>query len=141
MASHLGVSPGDHVVLEWVGQEEPVGAWRRVFPDATTEFPFEIPSGRYLVITDVDWQFNAVDSPSRQNVTFRLYIAPVDDLTDSYPVYESTTLLDDSGYGGASAGMTTGFVVDETATLIWDSLPLSHVVSHVLLRGYLIDRP
>lgn len=140
MASHLGVNPSDHVVLEWVGNDEPIGAWLRIFPDASTEFRFEVPAGRYLVITDVDWQFNAVDSPSRQNVTFRLYVAPLEDLTDSYRVHESTALLDDSGYGGASEAMTAGFVVDETATIIWDSTPLSHVVSHVLLRGYLIDR-
>ncbi len=138
MASHLGVPPNDHVVLEWIGTKDPVGAWQRVFPDGSTELRFEIPGGYYLVVTDVDWQFNAIDSPARRNVTFRLYIAPLEDLTDSYRVFESTALLDDSGYGGASESMTTGVVVDENATLLWDSFPLSHSVSHVLLRGYLI---
>jgi hypothetical protein len=31
-------------------------------------------------------------------------------------------------------------VVDEAATIIWDSQPEFNV-SHILLRGYLIDRP
>lgn len=140
MASHLGVHPSDHVVLEWVGTQEPIGAWQRIFPDATAQFPFEVPAERYLVITDVDWQFNAIDSPARQNVTFRLFIAPLEDLENGYRVHESTALLDDAGYGGASVAMTTGFVVDDEATLIWDAAPLTHTVSHVLLRGYLIDR-
>jgi hypothetical protein len=141
MASHLGVNPADHVVLEWTNTQDPIGAWRRILPDATAEFPFEPPAGRYLVITDLDWLFQAVENPTRQNVTFRLFIAPLDDLANGHRVHESTALLDDSGYGGASESMTSGVVVDETATLIWDSAPPSHTVTHVLLRGYLIDRP
>ncbi|OYW10031.1 MAG: hypothetical protein B7X34_05505 [Acidobacteriia bacterium 12-62-4] len=126
-------------MLEWIGTKDPTGAWRRNLPDVTTEFPFEIPAGRYLVITDVDWQFRALLKPARQNVTLRLSVALLDDLTNSQIVHQSTLLLDDFGYGGISEALTTGFVVDESATLIWHSNPES-VVSHVLLRGYLIDR-
>ncbi len=140
MASHLGVSPADHVVLECAGTLMPTGIWQRNFPDATTQFPFQIPSGRYLVITDVDWQVKAPPKPARQNVTLRLSVALRNDRTNNRMVHQSTLLLDEFGYGGTSEALTTGFVVDEAATIIWDSQPEFNV-SHILLRGYLIDRP
>ncbi len=140
MSSHLGIKPEDHVVLELVATEEPTGAWQRNFPDAATQFPFLVPEGRYLVITDVDWQFQLAEDPQPQNVTFRLFVAPLDDLTNSYRVLNSTTMLDDMGYGGRSEAMTTGFVVAESATIVWDSIPATEQVVHIQLRGYLVDR-
>jgi hypothetical protein len=140
MASHLGVHPSDHVVLEFIGTKERTGLWRRNFPDVTTEFPFAIPAGRYLVITDVDWQIRAVLKPARQSVTLRLSVALLGDLTNSQIVHQSTLMLDETGYGGTSEALTTGFVAAESATIVWSTIP-EIPVSHLLLRGYLIDRP
>lgn len=140
MASHLGVRPSDHVVLEWVRTNEPTGAWQRILPDATAQFPFEIPKGRYLIITDLDWRFQSADQLTPQCVTFRLYLAPLNQSSNPLQVHESTTQLDFLGCGGSSEAMTTGFVVDENAKVIWDSWPINRFVTHILLRGYLIDR-
>ena len=140
MASHLGIRPEDHGVLEWIGTEQPTGAWQRNCPDASTQFPFLVPEGCYLVITDVDWQFRHLDDPQPMNVNLRLFVAPWDDLTARVFAHSSTVLLDQLGYGGTSEAMTAGFVVDETATIVWDSYPVNDTVSHVLLRGYLVDR-
>ena len=141
MTSHLGIRPEDHVVLQLASSDSPTGAWERVFPDATTEFPFLIPEGRFLVITDVDWQFQlAANELISQNVTLRLFIAPWDDLSNGAYVHASTAHLDNQGYGGTSESMTAGFVVDDAATIVWDSMPASNTVSNILLRGYLVDR-
>ena len=64
----------------------------------------------------------------------------LDDLTNSYRVHCSTTMLDEMGYGGTSEAMTAGFVVAESATIVWDSIPATEQVVHILLRGYLVDR-
>lgn len=135
MASHLGVSPSDHVILHLTGS----GDWERSLPDGSAVYPFEIPVGRYLVITDVDWQFAALSGVARQNVTLRLFVAPRSDPKNGYPVHESTALLDDNGYGGASEAMTTGFVVDRSATIRCDCVPVPQTISNIVLRGYLID--
>jgi hypothetical protein len=141
MSSHLGINPEDHVVLSLSSSDSPTGAWERVFPDATSEFPFLIPEGRFLIITDLDWQFQlAADEVRIQNVTLRLFVAPWDDLTASFCVHSSTALLDDQGYGGTSEAMTAGFVVDDAATIMWDAIPVANTVTNILLRGYLVDR-
>ncbi len=137
MASHLGVHPADHVLLHRTGN----GDWERILPSGIpAPSPFFIPKDHYLVITDVDWQFSARMPMPRQNVTLRLSIAPLRDLANRYSAFESTVQMDDSSYGGASEAMTAGFVVDDSATILAETVPYPETISDLLLRGYLIDK-
>jgi hypothetical protein len=137
MASHLGVHPSDHVVLQRAGD----GTWERVLPNGlAASDPFEVPPGRYLVITDVDWCFSRTTNPLCQNVTLRIFVTPRNDLENGNSVFQSTTLLDQQAYGGVSQAMTSGFVVDDSATIVCDSIPFQDSISDIVLRGYLIDK-
>jgi hypothetical protein len=142
--THMGQPSSEHVTLEVVGVNN-TGDPRvdldfiRVLPDGTrppSPPRFRVPSGKVLVVTDVDWQYNLGDPGQVQ--TLRLFI---DNLTDPYissRVFESTIILNDEGKGGISENMTSGFVVSSGGRITVDSFPGGGKISHLMLRGYLI---
>jgi hypothetical protein len=144
--THLGQPPAEHVVLESIGVAN-TGDPRqdldffRIHPDAsmTPSGPtgFRVPSGKVLVITDADWQYN-MGSPGGSQ-TFRCFIQNLKDPTRARRVFESTIVLDKDGQGGTSEDMTAGFMVAATARITVDTFPGGGKISHVILRGYLVS--
>ena len=161
--SHLLQNPADHVVL----LAEPSAAVRhcsfiRILPTtnpADRIAPFEIPSGRLLVLTDVEWE--AVGQWAFEQggmVKFspdhivQLTLELVDPETfAALPIMQSRTLTVGAN-GNPVAGseqLTTGIVVAAGTRLcahaetLWAQLHAhgrsDAKLGRVLLRGYLID--
>jgi hypothetical protein len=127
--THMGQPPKNHVTLESVGTGQGLD-FVRINPDGTpADEDFRPPSGKVLVVTDVDWQYNAGPPESRQ--TFRIFI------NDDRTVFESTVILNHQGSGGASEAMTSGFVVSSGIRITIDVSPGGGVINHAIVRGYL----
>lgn len=147
--THMGTAPSDMVVLEIVGgvqglmfvrnlangQSEPAGVdgW-------------QVPAGRVLVITDVDWQYRHPNGfrGGGEVQLFRLFLQNLDDAySPGVRVFESPVTLSYRGEGGASESMTTGFCVTANARIRPDVFPgpigPPSGLQHALLRGYLMD--
>jgi hypothetical protein len=106
----------------------------RIHPDGSRDpVPpdFRVPAGKVFVVTDVDWQYGG--GQPRQAQTFRIFIRG----NDIPRVFESTIILNDSGEGGISEGMTSGFVVASGSALCVDTFPGGGQIQHVVIRGYL----
>ena len=58
--------------------------------------------------------------------------------TISNRVFESTIVLNNQGQGGISESMTSGFVVSSAGRIVVDTFPGGGVISHVIIRGYLM---
>jgi hypothetical protein len=147
--AHTGVPARDHVVLEMVaGTRDGCGAgaarveFTRTFPDATTgELPFRVPTGRLLVVTEVDWFY--YDGAPGQSQVLRLLIESLQEAGRKRKVLESIVQLGPAGSGGANVRMTSGFTVSSKARLCVEVSPGPFLspsrVSNILLRGYLVE--
>jgi hypothetical protein len=143
-STHVGQRPRNHVTLEVIGVAS-TGDPRqdldfiRVYPDGTRAGGppwFRVPRRQVFVVTDVDWQYN-LGAPG-QIQTFRIFIENLADPTISTRVFESTIVLNNQGQGGISESMTSGFVVSSEGRIIVDTFPGGGVISHVIIRGYLM---
>ncbi|MDQ3852260.1 MAG: hypothetical protein M3299_05440 [Thermoproteota archaeon] len=84
----------------------------------------------------MDWQYNL--GAAGQIQTFRVFIENLADPTISNRVFESTIVLNNQGQGGISESMTSGFVVSSADRIVVDTFPGGSVISHVIIRGYLM---
>ena len=84
----------------------------------------------------MDWQYNL--GAAGQIQTFRIFIENIVDPTISNRVFESTIVLNNQGQGGISESMTSGFVVSSAGRIVVDTFPGGGVISHVVIRGYLM---
>jgi len=124
----MGQPPSNHVTLEAIGVTDGLD-FIRINADGTREpSAFRVPAGRVFVVTDVDWQYNSGAPQSRQ--TFRIF-------NRSFRVFESAVILNDSGDGGISEAMTSGFVVSSAGRISVDVSPGGGVINHIIIRGYL----
>ena len=155
MTSHLGQNPLDHVVLEIVmGMNGGYGPEKIDFVRNTadgTRAPaaspgaFRVPTGKVLVITDVDWQY-AHGNPGDMQI-FRLFADPLSSTTSpshGLRVFESAIVLGPQGSGGASIAATSGFAISSKARIGVDMFPgplAQGGLQHCLLRGYLTIAP
>jgi hypothetical protein len=137
--SHLGQPPSHFVTLEVVGAGSFCASkgymnldFQRNLSDGSSVYPFKIPAGQVLVVTDMDWQWNAGTPNSRQ--TLRVFLVSASSFSR---VFESTIELNGSGEGGTSEAATAGFVVSPAASICLDAIPGGGVLNHLLLRGYL----
>jgi hypothetical protein len=153
--SHLGQKIEDHIMLTsdpFEPGEGPCGAMAlqdiaffQVFPNGTrSESPFQLASGKLLVITDVEWGvqgtlFGGDLLPGR---TLRLLISVGNQI-----VFQSALTLDaDSAAGrpGKSEYLTTGFVVGPGvpmcafASEVTKTGSITAGINLLLLRGYVI---
>ena len=174
--SHLSQPPAEHVVLlgsipGTVGIAQEVCSFARVTPDAdpTARLQvFEIPPGRRLVITDVEWEaagllrhqpeagfhpFEWIDWWPDTAVVFVLGFTATEFPRPLLPVFQSRSVLV-SEKGAAVAGneeLTTGVVVAPGTLLCGRAHAVSFdsqqsvlvrrraLLTRVILRGYLID--
>ena len=159
--SHQGQDISDHVVLRdgsLGGRGLPVcppnasfkdKALFRVFPDGTrASDPFTVPSGRQLVVTDVEWTVNGLSAgpslTSGATVRTRLHIGSD---TSFEQVFLSRTVQVGSERGNVSGSeqLTTGFAVAPNTTICADSAEFSSNtvrsarIVELVLRGYLIS--
>lgn len=142
--THIGQSPKNHVTLEVIrvgNTNDPKQDlyFLRINQDGTrTGGPpwFRVPSGQVLVVTDVDWQYNL--GTAGQIQTFRIFIENLSDPAISNRVFESVIVLNNQGQGGISESMTSGFVVSSAGRIVVDTYPGGGVISHVIIRGYLL---
>jgi len=131
----------NHVMLEIVGGliggcEPDQTDFVRLLPDGTSGGVFRVPSGKLLIITDVDWQYNLGGPDQKQ--TLRLSLENFTTPFMRIRVAESTITLNSSGQGGTSEHMTTGLMVSSAAKICVDASPGGGVIEHVILRGRLI---
>lgn len=134
--THMGQRPSDHVTLESSGGSGDNVEFVRIKADGSKDpvSPWRVPAGKVLVVTDVDWQYNSADPGSRQ--TFRIFIVNLSS-GESERVFESTVMLNDSGDGGISEGMTSGFVISSAGGIEVDVSPGGGRINRVIIRGYL----
>jgi hypothetical protein len=150
MPSHLGQPPSEHVVLELIGGA--AGGFgpgnldfkRNLANGVSAPGVFRVPSGRFLVVTDVDWQYvhpqGAAGAGEIQ--IFRLFVHNLSQpQATALRVFESTITLSSRGKGGISESMTSGFVVSPAARIGVDVFPGPQGppfgLQHAILRGYL----
>ena len=142
--AHTGQQPSNHVTLETIhventGDPKQDLDFIRINQDGTRPACppwFRVPTGQVFVVTDVDWQYNL--GAAGQVQTFRVFIENLGDPTISNRVFESTIVLNNQGQGGISESMTSGFVVSSEGRIVVDTFPGGGVISHVVIRGYLM---
>ncbi|MGB5089902.1 MAG: hypothetical protein WBN72_03050 [Nitrososphaeraceae archaeon] len=139
MVTHTGQPPSRHVALEQVGV---AGGrdWKRIGPDGKPigGFPFRVPEGQMLVVTDVDWRYFGGTRGQIQTLT--IFLRPLDDPEEEGDaVFESTIKLNNRGEGGISVAMTTGFVVSSNGFIFPEMDSPGGGGFNVRLRGYLCD--
>jgi hypothetical protein len=143
-STHIGQRPMNHVTLEAIGVAntgDPIQDldFIRINQDGTRPAGppwFRVPRRQVFVVTDVDWQYNL--GTAGQVQTFRVFIENLADPKISNRVFESTIVLNNQGQGGISENMTSGFVVSSAGRIVVDTFPGGGVISHVIIRGYLM---
>ena len=158
--THLRVPATDHVVLYGFRNiaDGCVQAGYEFFranigglgsaPNPDVDPPFRVRRGRYLVVTDVDWDYihaqGAAAAGTRHELVLRVQRLGVP--TQVMSVFKSATLLNTSGKGGARASLTSGFIVAAGARLCPIVFPgptidpggTSAGLQEVIVRGYLV---
>ena len=158
--THMGVAATDHVVLYAFRNiaDGCVQAGSEFFranvgglgsaPNPDVDPPFRVRRGRYLVVTDVDWDYShaqgAAAAGTRHELVLRVHRLGVP--TQVMSVFKSATLLNTSGKGGARASLTSGFIVAAGARLCPIVFPgptidpggTSAGLQEVIVRGYLV---
>jgi hypothetical protein len=164
--THVGAAPDDLVILAGDGfMYDPGGGsildpsdftnallfTTRIRPDGTEVANYEIPNGKALVVTEVNWAYR-----SQPNHTYCLVLSvgTSDPPAGSTPdMHQSCMHTDGDGIGYVSESFTTGFVVHNNERLYtagpWDphhggpnsggDYMGSPDGSDVLVRGYLVD--
>ncbi len=142
--THTGQQPSNHVTLETIqvantGDPKQDLDFIRINQDGTRPAGppwFRVPTGQVFVVTDVDWQYNL--GAAGQLQTLRIFIENLADPTISNRVFESTIVLNNQGQGGISESMISGFVVSSGGRIVVDTFPGGGVISHAIIRGYLM---
>lgn len=157
MPTHLDQLPANHVMLELVGgMNGGFGPGNLDFVRnlsdgnhavAPSPGSFRVPKGKFLVVTDVDWQYIHPQGTAGAGKIqiLRLFVhnltAPQ---SSALRVFESTVVLSSQGQGGISESMTSGFVVSPEARIGIDVFPgpagPPSGLQHAILRGYLTER-
>ncbi len=112
--THLGHSTNDLVMLRCLlSGDSPELDCTRVFPDGTATFPFTIPAGSVLVVTDISWTGHSTLDPGQtQDIGIMIESACV-----CAEVFGSiSVVLQDGTYSG-SEHMTAGFAVSSSDKL------------------------
>ena len=163
MPTHLGQDVKDHVTL--VAGEHPDDnscdtlsfknkALFRVSSDGKVEGkPFNVPKGRLLVVTDVEW--SAYGGPNGTNnlepnrtLTLTIHVGNAAQIQDNPAVFMSSLTLDQAaaaGRPGKSEYLTAGFLVGAGRRICPNVSQLEPqfiaivFIDRLILRGYLID--
>jgi hypothetical protein len=149
VATHMGQRASMHVTLEAVGglsggcSGPALFDFVRNLPNGNSGGVFRIPSGKVLVVTDVDWQYAHPDGPAAVGTiqTLRLLIENLVNPSLVSRAFESTITLGKAGEGGISEHMTSGFTVSSKARVCFDAIPgpigPPSGLQHLIVRGYL----
>ena len=153
MTTHLGQALADHVTLESVsgingGFGDERRGWVRILPNGQSRGGpgggnFVVPANRNLVITDLDWQYDAHGTThAHRSVTLRLLVVAGDPSDDhgGRRLLESTITLSAAGTGGTVTSWTSGGVFGPGTRIGVDTSPLTATgrLQHALLHGYLV---
>ncbi len=123
--THMGQSASEHVVLDW---DNATSSYYRVTPTGQTT-TFVTPSGKVLVVTDVDW--SVLTSTTSSSIEFKL----VGCSGSPEPIYlNSLATVNADGSAGKSEHLTSGIVIDNG--LCGFSTNTSAGVRSLILRGY-----
>jgi hypothetical protein len=116
-SSHMGQDIKDHVILRPKGAIDfDITTFERISPDGSRT-DFEIPSDRYLVITDVEWQVGrkkdakglaTLELQSGDAVWIEIRVLHLDSVMFSS---RTVNVLTDGLVVGTSEQLTTGFTV------------------------------
>jgi hypothetical protein len=149
--THLGVPASDFVLLESIevidspDPRQSLAFFRTLPADGTMDpssgtFGYTAPTNKALVITEIDWQYEA--GVHNGNVTLRMFLTwPGPGPGIDRRVLESTILLGASGGGGTSTAETTGVIVPHGVKITVDVIGSGSTgkLQHVLMRGYITD--
>jgi hypothetical protein len=138
--THLGQPIRNHVTLGCFGtvhgDSSTTWAFFRIFPNGTA-YDFTIPKGQFLVVTDVDWNYNTGE-PNKLQTFSILMKMPKKEIRNV--IFTSTIFGDMNGAGGSSVSMTTGLVISDMRSLE-PHLESRGALNEIILRGYLIEVP
>jgi hypothetical protein len=140
--THLGVAPDSHVRLvgRTPAESDQYIRFSRVHRDGTAEFPWFVPAGRVLVLTDFEYTLS--NDVAGRSVECPLYR----DHGIVNPVLIPVIVL--GGTAGTSAGavpivshvaLTSGVVVDTHDGLVADSLRCGQHRARLTALGYLLE--
>ena len=145
--SHVGAKADDIVNLLW---ECNTGTPTRILSNGDRVTDFAIPSGRLLVITDIEWRV-AVTGDGNEGESFIVEIQLSDASAFNTEVYLGIVPIHRLR-GSLSDHLTSALVVDSSVTLdnnIEAPSPRLHLfgvaefgpasICHAILRGYLIN--
>jgi hypothetical protein len=148
-ATHMGVSAGDHVVLESIsgasgGCASGEFEFQQILSDGTrAQGFFRVPARKVLVVTDVDWRYRNTAAPAGTNELLQLFIGNLADPGVANIALETLVTLDGQGEAGRNHELTSGIVVSSGARLCpevhpGNVNPLGPTPSlQVYVRGYL----
>ena len=117
-------------------------------PNPDVDPPFRVRRGRYLVVTDVDWDYihpqGAAAAGARHELVLR--VQRLGTPTQVMSVFKSATLLNSDGRGGAQASLTSGFIAGGRSSTVSDRVPrtdrrpggTSAGLQEAIVRGYLV---
>jgi hypothetical protein len=144
--THMGQKIEDHVVLTMVqpGLACPAVLHRVGLDGILSEQPFRVPTGRVLVVTDVDWSaFPGEFSEPGDSVRLQIMLATSG--VNLLPSFQSSAVIRGAhGVPGTSEQLTTGFALERgtpICAIAGDGLQSSATVETLVLRGYLIVAP
>ena len=144
--SHLGVPPEDFVSLHYgVGSGGfPAIGPTRILPDGDFIQGFQIPKGKFLVITDIEWRVNAWGD--QESVIAELKMKNAANFM--WTLHTTFVPVDGERFGYRALHLTSGIVLDSSVILDEPLLPTPGPVfqpliingyAHCFLRGYLVD--
>ena len=147
-ATHMGVSPNDHVVLESIaGAAGGCGSgefeFQQILPDGTrAQGFFRVPARKVLVVTDVDWRYQRTGPTDPGTVhKLQLFIGNLADPGEANIALETLVTLDSQGWAGRHHELTSGIVISSAARPCPEVAPGNvsppSANLQVYLRGYL----
>jgi hypothetical protein len=128
--TNIGQRPSQQVVLSNNSNNLGCTSWFRVGPDGTPS-TFSIPSGQYLVVTDMEFvAFNTPSTPGTYEL-LGLSLGPYNET-----VLGSYVVVDSTGAVATQQHLTTGIVMSLLPNCSTGTGP--NTIEQVVLRGYLI---
>jgi hypothetical protein len=121
----------------------------RVLPEGNIEtgpggLGYRVPEGKFLVVTDVDWQYvhpKGAEGAGKIQI-LRLSIENLAKPRNSRRAFDSSVTLSSQGEAGISVSMRSGFAVSSKARICPNVFPgplgPPSGLQHLIVRGYLI---
>jgi len=135
VATHVGRKASDLVSLSGLFNNSGEIFFMRTLPDGTST-TFTVPSGKVLIITDVNWQIESGNPGTVSRLLLR-----VENLANPIffrNVYTSVLTLNSGGVNGSNDHLGTGLVVSSAAKITANLNTANGALGGLFLIGYLV---